>query len=61
MSKLPPMGVIGPNHEKSKGVSFPKQRMKILKEKRTMPQKNSLKINGFLAQEICEIIISAKP
>ena len=55
------MGVTGPNQEKSKGVSFERQIMKILQEKSIMPQKKRLYIIGFLAQEMFEKIISAKP
>lgn len=42
MRRPPPMGVTGPNQEKSKGVSFARQIMKILHEKSIMPQKKSL-------------------
>ena len=55
------MGVTGLSHEKSKGVNFPRQSAKILKEKRTTPQKNNLKIRGFLAKGICEKTNSANP
>jgi hypothetical protein len=55
------MGVTGPIHVKSKEVNFPRQSAKILKEKRTTPQKNSLNITGFLAKGICEKINSANP
>tara|TARA_B100001250_G_C19473956_1_gene645749 strand:- start:60 stop:266 length:207 start_codon:yes stop_codon:yes gene_type:complete len=61
INKLPPKGVIGAKNEKSNEVNFPRQRTKILKEKSTTPQTNSLKIKGFLAKGSCEKINSANP
>ena len=52
---------VRPKNEKSNGLNFPRERIKMLKEKRTTPQKNSLKIKGFLAKGICEKTKSANP